>query len=62
MAKRTDDEIRADIEAQKLLIVNDIFKDGEVRERIYNLKKELNPRIELHPEEDEDDDCEACGS
>ena len=61
MAK-TEQEIRQEIEAHKEVLTGNIFQDGEVMQKIYELKKQLNPRIELHPEEDDDEGCINCGS
>lgn len=58
----TEAEIKDKIAALKAKLTGNIFEDGEIQQEIYELKKILNPRIEEHPEEDEDDSCEACGS
>ena len=58
---RTEEEIRKEIEDLKGLLTGDLFKDGDIQQKIYELKKELNPRIVDHPEED-DNFCENCGS
>lgn len=56
-------EIKQEIDRLKSTLTGDIFKDGETQQRIYELKKQLNPRIEEHPEEDDDSDsCLNCGS
>lgn len=57
-----EQEIRDKIAELKLKLTGNLFEDGETQQEIYELKKQLNPRIELHPEEDEDDFCENCGS
>jgi hypothetical protein len=59
---RTEEEIRKDIEALKAQLTGNLFEDGETQQAIYELKKELNPRIVDHPEEDDDHFCENCGS
>jgi len=59
---RTEKEIKEEIEAHKRVLTGDIFQDGEVMQKIYELKKELNPNIEEHPEEDDEDGCLYCGS
>lgn len=61
MAK-TEEEIRNEIEAHKRVLTGNIFQDGEVMQKIYELKKQLNPNIETNPEEDDDDGCLYCGS
>lgn len=58
---RTEEEIRKEIEDLKGLLTGDLFKDGDIQQKIYELKKEINPRIVDHPEED-DHFCENCGS
>lgn len=58
----TEEEIRAQIEEYKKLLTGDLFADGDIQQKIYDLKKQLNPRIEEHPEEDDDEGCLNCGS
>lgn len=55
----TETEIRSKIEELKAQLTGNIFQDGEIQQEIYELKKVLNPRIEEHPEED-DDECLSC--
>lgn len=56
-------EIKQEIDRLKSTLTGDIFKDGETQQVIYELKKQLNPRIEEHPEEDDDSDgCLNCGA
>ena len=57
-----EEQIRAEIEEYRNLLTGDIFADGEIQQKIYDLKKQLNPRIEEHPEEDDDEGCLNCGS
>jgi hypothetical protein len=58
---RTEEQIKQEIKEYKDLLTGNIFQDGEIQQKIYELKKELNPRIEEHPEED-DEGCLNCGS
>jgi hypothetical protein len=52
-----------EIEKLKSKLTGDIFKDGEIMQQIYELKKQLNPEIETNPELDDDEDgCLYCGS
>jgi hypothetical protein len=62
MSEAEEKEIRLKIQEYKDLLTGNIFEDGEIQQKIYELKKELNPRIELHPEEDDDEGCLNCGS
>jgi hypothetical protein len=57
-------EIKEEIEQLKALLTGDLFQDGDLMQRIYELKKQLNPEIETNPEADEDDleECLYCGS
>lgn len=55
-----EEQIRAQIEEYRNLLTGDIFADGEIQQKIYELKKQLNPRIEEHPEEDDDEGCLNC--
>jgi hypothetical protein len=57
-----EEQIRAEIEEYRNLLTGNIFADGEIQQKIYDLKKQLNPRIEEHPEEDDDEGCLNCGS
>jgi hypothetical protein len=57
-----ENEIKAKIADLKTQLTGDIFQDGELQQEIYELKKQLNPRIEEHPEEDDDEGCLNCGS
>jgi hypothetical protein len=58
----TPEEIKSKIEEYRSVLTGDIFQDGEIQQKIYELKKMLNPRIEEHPEEDDDEGCLNCGS
>lgn len=56
-------EIKQQIEALKAKLTGNLFEDGEVMQKIYELKKQLNPEIENNPEADDDEDgCLFCGS
>ena len=55
--------IKEQIEELKALLTGDLFQDGEIMQKIYELKKQLNPEIETNPDADEDKDgCLFCGS
>jgi len=56
-----EQEIIAQIESYKRLLTGDIFADGDIQQKIYELKKQLNPAIVDNPELD-DDICDSCGS
>lgn len=58
---RAEEEIRKEIQDLKNLLTGNIFQDGDIQQKIYELKIEINPRIVKHPEED-DYFCENCGS
>jgi hypothetical protein len=56
-------EIKEQIEQLKAKLTGDLFEDGDILQKIYELKKQLNPEIETNPEADEDEDgCIFCGS
>jgi hypothetical protein len=57
-----EQQIKKQIEEYKKLLTGDLFADGDIQQKIYELKKQLNPRIEEHPEEDDDEGCLNCGS
>ena len=48
----------------KGMLTGDLFQDGDILQKIYELKKELNPAIVDNPELDNDDleECLYCGS
>lgn len=55
--------IKEQIEELKALLTGDLFQDGDIMQKIYELKKQLNPEIETNPELDDDEnDCLFCGS
>ena len=55
--------IKEQISELKCFLTCDLFQDGDILQKIYELKKELNPEIETNPEADEDEDgCLFCGS
>jgi len=56
-------EIKEKIEELKGMLTGDLFADGDLMQKIYELKKQLNPEIETNPEFDDDEnDCLFCGS
>lgn len=57
----TENEIQTKIAELKTKLTGNLFEDMELQQEIYELKKVLNPHIEEHPEED-DDECLSCGS
>jgi hypothetical protein len=55
--------IKEQIEELKSFLTGDLFEDGDILQKIYELKKQLNPEIMDNPEADEDEDgCIFCGS
>ena len=55
--------IKEQIEELKGMLTGDLFQDGDLMQKIYELKKQLNPEIETNPELDDDEnDCLFCGS
>lgn len=55
--------IKEQIEELKALLTGDLFQDGDIMQKIYELKKQLNPEIETNPDADDDEDgCLFCGS
>jgi hypothetical protein len=55
--------IKEQIEELKGMLTGDLFQDGDLMQKIYELKKQLNPEIETNPELDNDEnDCLFCGS
>ena len=54
--------IEQQIIALKSQLTGDLFSDIETQQKIYELKKQLNPTIKHAPEQDDDDDCLYCGS
>ena len=56
------EEIKAEIAQLKTQLTGNLFDDIETQQKIYELKKQLNPEIVEHPELDDDDECLSCGS
>lgn len=54
--------IEQQIIALKSQLTGDLFSDIETQQKIYELKKQLNPAIEHEPEQEDEDDCLYCGS
>jgi hypothetical protein len=57
-----ESKIKEEIKNLQSMLTGDIFQDGEIMQKIYLLKKELNPEIETNPELDDDDEdgCLYC--
>lgn len=60
----TEEKIMGEIQDLKGKLTGNIFEDGELQQKIYELKKQLRPEIEENPELDDFDDegCLYCGS
>jgi len=60
----TEEKILGEIQELKGKLTGNIFEDGELQQKIYELKKQLRPEIEENPELDDFDDegCLYCGS
>lgn len=60
----TDQKVMEEISQLKAQLTGNIFEDGEIQQKMYDLKKTLRPEIEANPELDDfdDDDCLYCGS
>lgn len=56
------EQIKAEIAQLKSQLTGNLFDDIETQQKIYELKKQLNPEIVEHPELDDDDECLSCGS
>jgi hypothetical protein len=55
--------IEEQITELKGMLTGDLFQDGDIQQKIYDLKKQLNPAIVDNPELDDDlEECLACGS
>jgi hypothetical protein len=57
-----EQELQEEIERLRATLKGDIFADGETMQKIYEIKKMLNPAIVDNPELDEDDECLSCGA
>lgn len=60
MENQEEQKIKEEIHALKLLLTGDIFKDGALQQKIYELKKQLKPEIVTNPELDDDEGCLSC--
>ena len=56
-----ESEINAEIRSLKDTLTGDLLDDMETHQKIYELKKILNPEIVSNPQLDEDE-CISCGS
>ena len=54
-------KINAEIISLKDTLTGDLLSDMETHQKIYELKKILNPEIVANPQLDEDE-CISCGS
>ena len=54
-------EINAEIRRLRDTLTGDLLDDMETHQKIYELKKILNPDIVANPQLD-DDECISCGS
>lgn len=56
--------IHEEISSLKSQLTGNLFEDGETQQKIYDLKKQLQPEIVDNPEADnyEEEDCLYCGS
>lgn len=54
-------KINAEIRSLKDTLTGDLLDDMETHQKIYDLKKILNPDIVANPQLDEDE-CISCGS
>ena len=57
-------QIHSEIKELQGQLTGNLFEDGETQQKIYELKKQLQPEIEANPELDNYDDegCLYCGS
>ena len=54
-------DIKQQIESLKAKLTGNLFEDGDIMQKIYELKKQLNPEIETNPDADEDEEgCIFC--
>tara|TARA_B100000508_G_C11465858_1_gene282495 strand:+ start:42977 stop:43162 length:186 start_codon:yes stop_codon:yes gene_type:complete len=60
----SEEQIHAEIKTLQGQLTGNLFEDGETQQKIYELKKQLQPEIEENPELDNYDDegCLYCGS
>lgn len=60
----SEEQIHSQIKELQGQLTGNLFEDGETQQKIYELKKQLQPEIEQNPELDNYDDegCLYCGS
>lgn len=60
----SEEQIHSQIKELQGQLTGNLFEDGETQQKIYELKKQLQPEIEENPELDNYDDegCLYCGS
>lgn len=49
------------IDELKKQLTGNLYDDMDIHNEIYQIKKQMNPEIVNNPQQDQDD-CEACGS
>lgn len=57
-----EEELKNEIEELKSALTGDLLADIEIQQKIYEIKKMLNPAIVERPDLDEDDECLSCGA
>tara|TARA_Y100000389_G_scaffold201721_1_gene245140 strand:- start:308 stop:496 length:189 start_codon:yes stop_codon:yes gene_type:complete len=62
METLNQEKVKNEIADLKKELTGNLFKDSEIQQKIYNLKKQLQPEIVNSPELDEDTDCLNCGA
>lgn len=60
----SEEQIHSEIKELQGQLTGNLFEDGDTQQKIYELKKQLQPEIEENPELDnyDDEDCLYCGS
>jgi hypothetical protein len=56
-----EEELKKEIEVLKSALTGNLLEDIDIQQKIYEIKKMLNPEIVDRPELD-DDECLSCGS
>ena len=56
-----EEELKKEIEVLKSALTGNLLEDIEIQQKIYEIKRMLNPEIVDRPELD-DDECLSCGS
>lgn len=57
-----EQSVKEQIAELRKQLTGNLFEDGPIQQKIYDLKRTLQPAIEHQPELDDDEGCLHCGA